>query len=158
MRKNQHFVDISTKCCIQTILSPSVRWHSLTKTIFLKFPIFRASFLVSCWLSAAASVGKLNYASLTMRAAAEAGCWDGGRVRGWAEQNTRRGHGEWRVRCVPTSVLKILDSTYLGELIMTDPRRRPLVLNLERTVVLHNLHFIHYLPRKNRDFIARTMR
>ena len=41
-----------------------------------------------------------------------------------------------------------LDSTYPGELIMTDLRRRPLVLNLGRTVVLHNLHFVHYLPRK----------
>ena len=31
-------------------------------------------------------------------------------------------------------LLKISDSTYLGELIMTDARRRPLVLNLGRSV------------------------
>ena len=94
-------------------------------------------------MSAAASVGKLNYASLTMRAAAEAVLEEG---CGAELSKTRGGDTASGGSGVSPPLqlshhfcfvlLKLLDSTYLGELIMTDPRRRPLVLKLGRTVTV----------------------
>ena len=85
-----------------------------------------------------------------MRAAAEAeaGCWDG---EGCGAGTGAKHEGQVSCGCLVElsrhfcHLFGSLEAiTYLGKLIMTDPRRRLLVvLKLGRTAVLHNLHFVH---------------